>query len=75
MIKVTIQDDDGPGSWLGRDWEDACSFTLHLSSDDSFNDQTDTFTGFIRVTEADSFARSDPEQLENCGLSVIYDTD
>ena len=72
LIKVTIQDDDGHGSWLGQDSEDDCTFTLHLSPDDPFDDQTDTFTGYIRVTEDDFFAYSDPEQQENCGLYLIY---
>ena len=75
LIIVSIQDDDGPSSRLDQDSEDGCTFTLHISSDDSFDDQTDTFTGFIRITEDDFFAHSDREKLENCDLYSIYATD
>ena len=72
MLHITIQDDDDLGRWLGHDSEGDCSFTLHLRSDDPYDDQSDTFTGYISVTDDDFYAYSDPEQQKNCGLYVIY---
>jgi hypothetical protein len=76
MIRVTIEDrgtvrvDGDSTSWIDHELADECSFTLHLSSDDPYDDQSDTFTGYIRVADEDTFLMtgSDLDQRENCGL-------
>ncbi len=71
-LHITIEDDEDPARWLGPDSEDICTFTLHLSSDDPYDDQSDTFTGYIRVTDDQTMAHDDLSQQEDCGLYITY---
>ena len=73
LIKITIQDDEDPGKWLGDGAEDDCSFTLHLSDDDTFDNQSETFTGYIRVTDDNFNAQTDSLESENCGFYLSLD--
>ena len=75
LIILTIQDDEDPGEWLGDGAEDDCSFTLHLSDDDTFDNQSETFTGYIRVTDDDFTAQTDSLESENCGFYLSLDFD
>ena len=74
IIRITVSDDDNTHSFFESEMQDDCSFTLHLSDDDRFDAESDTFTGYIRVTDeaiTDS-ASADFEHHEDCGLYVIY---
>lgn len=73
LIKVTIQDDDDLGSSLGHDSEDDCNFTFYLRSDDLYDDQSETFTGFIKLEDDEFWARSDQDRLDECGIIISLD--
>ncbi len=74
IIRITVSDDDNTHSFFESEMQNDCSFTLHLSDDDRFDADSDTFTGYLRVTgEAiTDYAGTDFEQREDCGLYVIY---
>lgn len=74
LIKVTVSDDDNIHSFFESQTRDDCRFTLHLSDDDRYGAQTDTFTGYLRITDEETarMAGSDVEEFQNCGLYVIY---
>ena len=74
LIKVTVRDSDNIHSFFESQTRDDCSFTLHLSDDDRYGAQTDTFTGYLRITDEETarMAGSDVEEFQNCGLYVIY---
>lgn len=73
LIKITIEDDEDPSKWLGDGAEDDCSFTLHLSDDDTFDNQSETFTGYIRVTDDYLDAQSESLEAEKCGFYLSLD--
>ena len=74
LIQITVSDDDNSHSFFESETQDDCSFTLHLRGDDHYDTETDTFTGYLRVTDEETagFEGSDIEGKENCGLYVIY---
>ena len=75
LIKVTIQDGVTSSYWSDSELSNECSFTLFLRSDDRYDDETDSFTGYLKVTDEDAVLTpgSGLEQLENCGLYLSVD--
>ena len=73
ILKITIQDDEDLGKWLGDGSEVDCSFTLHLSDDDAFDNQSESFTGYIRVSDDYLDAQSDAWDSEECGFYLSLD--
>ena len=73
LIKITIEDDEDPSKWLGDGAEDDCRFTLRLSDDDMFDNQSETFTGYIRVTDDYLDAQSEALESEKCGFYLSLD--
>ena len=72
MLHITIRDDDDPDSWLGQDSEGNCNFTLHFDSDDPYDEKTETFTGYIRVTDEETKAYDNLNQREDCGIYLTF---
>lgn len=82
MIKVTVMDrgtekrtDLAAYSFVDDKVEDECSFTLNIKSNDRHDTQTDTYSGYIRISDDDTFIATyiaNPEQQrEHCGFYFI----
>ena len=78
MIKMTVIDqgvdkrtDSASDSLVDSEMGEGCRIKLNLSSDGQHDG---TYSGYLRITDDGTLTATYtyPEQLENCGIYVIY---
>ena len=81
MIKMTVIDqgtdkrtDSASDSLVDPAMEEGCRIKLNLGSDGQHDERTGTYSGYLRITDDGTLTATYtyPEQLENCGIYVIY---
>ena len=71
LIRVTVSSDDGEHSFFDAETNEDCHFTLHLTDAQFDATKTETFTGYLRMTE-EEFVGDDRKHPEYCGLYLSF---